>query len=80
MFSFKKSEFYSDLKQRAVSNNDYESTFYLYRTLKMRNLGHINDLYNAQDKLYFVKQLKTDFSLCMMKMVLTEENVTQQVL
>ena len=32
---FQKSEFYSDLKQRAVSDNDYETSFYLYRTLKM---------------------------------------------
>lgn len=30
-----KSEFYSDLKQRAASDSDYESSFYLYRTLKM---------------------------------------------
>ena len=48
---FQKSEFYSDLKQRAISDNDYESSFYLYRTLKMRNLGHMNDLYNTQDKI-----------------------------
>ena len=41
--------FYSDLKQKAVSDSDYESSFYLYRTLKMRNLGDMNDLYNAQE-------------------------------
>ena len=40
---------YSDLKQKAVSDSDYESSFYLYRTLKMRNLGDMNDLCNAQD-------------------------------
>ena len=39
----------SDLKQKAVSDSDYESSLYLYKTLKMRNLGEINDLYNAQD-------------------------------
>ena len=44
---FEKTEFYSDLKQKAVSDSDYESSFYLYRTLKMRNLGDMNDLYNA---------------------------------
>ena len=32
---FQKSELHSDLKQRAVSDNDYETSFYLYRTLKM---------------------------------------------
>ena len=46
---FKKIEFYSDLKQKAVSDSDYESSFYLYRTLKMRNLGDKNDLHNAQE-------------------------------
>ena len=46
---FEKIEFYSDLKQKAVSDSDYESSFYLYRTLKMRNLGDKNDLHNAQE-------------------------------
>ena len=46
---FEKSEFYSDLKQKAVSHSDYESSFFLYKTLTMRNLGDMNDLYNAQD-------------------------------
>ena len=46
---FEKIEFYSDLKQKAVSDSDYESSLYLYRTLKMRNLGDMNDLYNAQE-------------------------------
>ena len=44
-----KAEFYSDLKQKAVSDSDYESSFCLYRTLKIRNLHDMNDLYNAQD-------------------------------
>ena len=46
---FEKSEFCSDLKQKAVSHSDYESSFFLYKTLTMRNLGDMNDLYNAQD-------------------------------
>ena len=36
---FEKSEFYSDLKQKAVSDSDYESSIFLYKTLKMQNLG-----------------------------------------
>ena len=35
VFFKKKTEFYSDFKQKAVSDSDYESSFYLYRTLKM---------------------------------------------
>ena len=30
-----KSKFYSNLKQKAVSHSDYESSFFLYKTLKM---------------------------------------------
>ena len=48
---FEKNEFYSDLKQKTVSDSDYESSFFLYKTLKIRNLGDMNDLYNAQDAI-----------------------------
>ena len=46
---FEKTEFYSDLKQKAVNDSDDVGSFYLYRTLKMKNLGDMNDLYNDQD-------------------------------
>ena len=46
---FEKTEFCSELKQKAVSDEDYTTSFYLYRTLKMRHLGDMNDLYNVQD-------------------------------
>ena len=52
VFFKKKTEFYSDFKQKAVSDSDYESSFYLYRTLKMWNLGDMHDLYNAQDVIF----------------------------
>ena len=42
-------KFYSDLKQKSECDGDYESSFYLYKTLKMRNLDDMNDLYNSQD-------------------------------
>ena len=45
---FEKTEFFSELKNRAVTDSAYESSFYPYSTLKMRNLGDMNDLYNAQ--------------------------------
>ena len=56
-----KSEFYSDLKQRAASNSDYESSFYLYRTLKMQNVGDMNDLYNAQDVILLCEIVENRF-------------------
>ena len=48
---FEKSEFYSNLKQNSVADEDYDSSLYLYKTLKMRNLGDMNDLYNTQRNL-----------------------------
>ena len=54
----KKTEFFSELKQSAVSDEDYENSKYLYQTLKMRNLGDLNDLYNTQDVI-----LRTDVIL-----------------
>ena len=46
---WEKTEFFSDLMQRAVNDDDYENSKYLYQTLKMKNLGDLNNFYNAQD-------------------------------
>ena len=46
---FEKSEFYINLKQKVVSDSDYENSISLYKTLKMQNLVDMNNLYNAQD-------------------------------
>ena len=46
---WEKTEFFSKLKQSAVNDEDYENSKYLYQTLKIRHLGDLNDLYNAQD-------------------------------
>ena len=46
---FEKPEFFSELKQKAVSHSDYQTSVYLYKTLKMRHLGIIDNLYNVQD-------------------------------
>ena len=48
MFFSEKTEFFRELKQRAIKDSDHENSFYLYKTLKMRSLGDRNDLYNAQ--------------------------------
>ena len=46
---WEKTEFFSELKQSIVNDDDYENSKYLFETLKMRNLGDLNDLYNVQD-------------------------------
>ena len=38
-FFFEKTEFFSELKQKAVNDADYQTSFYLYKTLKMRCSG-----------------------------------------
>ena len=44
---WEKTDFFSELKQSAVNDEDYENSKYLYQTLKMRNLGDLNYLYNT---------------------------------
>ena len=60
---FEKSEFYSDLKQKSVADEDYDSSLYLYKTLKMRNLGDMNDLYNTQDVILLCEMIENRFQL-----------------
>ena len=48
-FFFKKPELFSELKQKAVNDSDYQTSFYLYKNFKMRYLGDMNDLYNVQE-------------------------------
>ena len=60
MIFFEKSEFYSDLKQKAVSDSDYESSFFLHKTSKMQNLSDMNDSCNAQGVILLTKSQKID--------------------
>ena len=57
----KKTEFFSELKQSAVNDDDYENSKYLYQTLKMRNLGDLDDLYNAQDVILLCEIIENRF-------------------
>ena len=47
--SFDKKKFHGYLKQKFVTESDYENSKYLFLTLKIRNLNYMNDLYNAQN-------------------------------
>ena len=60
---WQKTEFYSELKQKAVDDEEYENSKYLYLTLKMRNLGDLNDLYNAQDGILLSEIVENRFQL-----------------
>ena len=58
----KKTEFFNELKQSAVNDNDYENSKYLYQTFKMGNLGDVNDLHNTQDVILLCEIIKKLFS------------------
>ena len=56
-----KSEFFSELKQSAVNDQDYEHSKFLYQTLKTRNLGDLNDLYNTQGGILLTEIIESRF-------------------
>ena len=56
-----KTEFLSELKLKAVDDESYENSKVLYKTLKMRNLGDLNDLYNTQDVISLCEILESRF-------------------
>lgn len=48
---FLKKDFYSTLKEKNVSEEEYQNLKKLFKVLKMKTLGDINKLYNIQDTL-----------------------------
>ena len=59
--SFAQSEFYTELKQDIVSEEEYENSKFLYTTLKMRNLSDMNDLYNFHNTCLSCKIIENQF-------------------
>ena len=72
---WEKIEFFSELKLTAVNNKDYENSKYLYKTLKMRSLGDLNDLYNTQDVILLTEIIESRFQSMQDMYGLTQENV-----
>ena len=58
---WEKTEFFSELKQSVVNDDDYENSKYLFQTLKMRNLGDQNDLYNVQEVILLCEIIENRF-------------------
>ena len=58
---WEKTEFFSELKQTAVNDEDYKNSKYLYQTLKMRNSGDVNDLCNTQDIILLTEIIESRF-------------------
>ena len=59
----KKTGFYSNLKQSAVNDDDYENSKCLYQTLKMKHLGDLNDLYTVQDAILLREIIENRFEV-----------------
>ena len=57
----KKLNFFSELKQSVVNDEDYKNSKYLYQTLKMRNSGDVNDLCNTQDIILLTEITESRF-------------------
>ena len=72
---FEKSKFYSYLKQKFVTNEDYEDSKFLYTTLEIRNLNDMNDLYNAKDVILLCGIIESRFELTYQKYFIIQENV-----
>ena len=58
---WEKREFFSELKLSAVNDESYENLKYLYQSLKMRNLGDLNDLCNTQDVILLTEIIENQF-------------------
>ena len=58
---WEKTEFFSELKQSVVNDKDYEHSKCLFQTLKMRNLGDLNDSFNAQDVILLTEIIESRF-------------------
>ena len=58
---WEKTEVFSELKLSALNDEDYENSKYLYKTLKMLNLGDLNDLYNTQDVILLTEIIESRF-------------------
>ena len=60
---YDKTQFFSELKGRAVSDKDFKQSKYLFQTLKMRNLSDMNDLYNFQHVALLCEIVENRFQL-----------------
>ena len=60
---FDRAKFLRILKQQNVSNEDYKISFYLWNTLKMRNLSDMSNIYNVQDVIPLCEIIENRFQL-----------------
>ena len=60
-----------------MSDSDYESSFFQYKTLKMQKLGDMNDLYNTRDAILLCEIAENRFQFMHDQYGKIQENVIQ---
>ena len=60
---FTKDEFYSTLKGKSISDEEYENSKLLYTKQKIMDMSDLNDLYNAQNVILLCKIFENQFQI-----------------
>ena len=58
---FEYTEYFSSLNDKNIELDIYQDMKFLYKSLKMRNLGDMNDLYNMQDVILLCEIIENRF-------------------
>ena len=60
---FKKKDFYSSLKEKDISDEEYENVKKFFKLLRLKTLGEMNRIYNFQDTAIFCEIFEERASL-----------------
>ena len=58
---FEYTEFFRSLNNKNIELDIYQDMEFLYKALKLRNLGDMNDLYNMQDVILLCEIIENRF-------------------
>ena len=79
-FFFLPHQFYCSLKETIISKEDYDLVKKFYQTMKLKNLGELNKLYNFQDIIILYEIFENRSSqLYKSSLNITRESVIPQV-
>ena len=76
---FTKDEFYCTLKEKSISDEEYDNSEMLYTELNMTDMSDLNDLYNAQDVILLCEIFENRFQVIYEKICIIPEKLTRQV-
>ena len=76
---FTTDEFYCTLKEKSISDEEYDNSEMLYTELNMTDMSDLNDLYNAQDVILLCEIFENRFQVIYEKICIIPEKLTRQV-